>query len=127
MEQVDAVHTPGMISKQIKWIVPDSIGTTYATHLLVQQQGSEFRLFFFEAELPLITGTQEEQMQAYQDLPEVNARCVAKVVMTADNIGLATNNMIESLNRFNTLVLAAQEKAQENARQPEHAEQPATS
>lgn len=38
------------IPKPIEWVIPDSIRTDHATHLVVQQQGTEFILFFFEAD-----------------------------------------------------------------------------
>jgi hypothetical protein len=94
------------LSLPIKWIIPDSIRTDHATHLVVQQQGSEFTLFFFEAEVPLITGTAEEQARAYKDLKEIQAKCVGKIVMSAENIGPAANSLIESLNKFNSMLMA---------------------
>jgi hypothetical protein len=42
--EINALLT--QVSKPIKWVVPDSIRTDHATHLIVQQQGSEFTFLF---------------------------------------------------------------------------------
>ena len=86
--------------KPIQWVIPDSVRTDHATHLVVQQQGTEFMLFFFEMETTLLTGTLEEQLAAYKDLPTQKAKCVAKVVMSVENVGQATNSLMEALNKM---------------------------
>src|SRR2546425_12947551 len=101
MEQQDLQTIIEHVSKNVKWVIPDSTRTDHATHLVVQQQGSEFTFLFFELESLLFTGSLEEQLAAYKDLPHTTAKCVAKIVMSAENTALAANNLIESLNRFN--------------------------
>lgn len=115
MQQPDVNDLIMSVSKPIKWVVPDSIRTEHATNIVVQQRGSEFTILFFEVEPPLFTGTPEEQAAQYKGLEEVTAKCVAKVVMSAENTMEATNNLIEGINRFNMMVLRAA-KGQENAR-----------
>lgn len=113
MQQPDVNDFILSVSKPIRWVIPESIRTTHATNLVVQQRGSEFTLLFFEVESPLFTGTPEEQAAQYKNLEEVTARCVAKVVMSAENATEATNNLIESINRVNMMLQAM--KGQENA------------
>ncbi len=112
MQQAEGSSFVANISKPIKWVIPDTIRTDHATHLVVQQQGSEFLLFFFETKTILFSGTPEEQIAAYQNLPELEAKCVAKIVMGVENTMLAVNNFIESVNRFNIMIQEA--KGQEN-------------
>ncbi len=126
MDLYEASREITQMSKPIKWLVPDSIRTDHATHLVVQQQGSEFTLLFFELQAPIITGTLEEQVAAYKELPFTEAKCISKIVMSAENMTVATNNLIEVLNRF-TAVLQANAKGQEDASIPEHSELPTTS
>src|SRR5712692_1550655 len=118
MQQPDMNNLVTSIPKPLKWIIPDALTTDHATNLIVQQQGSEFTFLFFDAESILFTGTQEEQLKAYQELPEVKAKCIAKIVMSAENAMEAANNVIESINRFNLLLQVA--KGQENARRETH-------
>ena len=114
MEQQDLQTTISHLPKAIKWLVPDSIRTDHATHMIVQQQGSEFTFLFFETTMPLFMGPPEEQIEAYKALEYIEAKCVAKVVMSAENATLGANNLIESINRFNMMMLQAA-KGQENA------------
>ncbi len=100
--------------KPIKWVIPDTVRTDHATHLVVQQQGSEFTLLFFEVQQPLFMGTPEEQLAAFEEMPYTEARCISKVVMSAENAAEATNNLVQSLNRLNEL-LVAQMKGTGNA------------
>lgn len=114
MQQPDMSNLIAQLPKPLKWIVPDTIRTDHATHLVVQQQGSEFTFLFFETESLLFTGTPEEQIAQYEKLPAVNAKCIAKIVMSPEHATEATNNLIESINRFNAMMLQAL-KGQENA------------
>lgn len=114
MQQPDVSDLVTSTPKPIKWIVPDTLRTDHSTHLVVQQQGSEFTFLFFETESLLFSGTPEEQTTEYQALPEVKAKCVARVVMSAENAVEAANNLVESVNRFNTMLLQAA-KGQKNA------------
>jgi hypothetical protein len=86
--------------KPIQWVIPDSIRTDHATHLVVQQQGTEFLLFFFEMETELFTGTLEEQLAAYKELSSQKAKCVAKLVMSLENVGQAAHGLVEALNKI---------------------------
>ena len=114
MEQQELQDTLTQLPKTIKWVVPDSIRTDHATHLIVQQQGSEFTFLFFEAAAPLFMGPPEEQIAAYKALEYIEAKCVAKVVMSAENATLGANSLIENLNRYHSMVQQAM-KGQENA------------
>ncbi len=107
MEQQELQDTLTQLPKAIKWVVPDSIRTDHATHLIVQQQGSEFTFLFFEAAAPLFMGPPEEQIAAYKALEYIEAKCVAKVVMSAENATLGANNLIENLNRHHSMVQQA--------------------
>ncbi len=109
--EINALLT--QVPKPIKWVVPDSIRTDHATHLIVQQQGSEFTFLFFETESLLYSGTPAEQIAAFENLPEIKAKCGAKIVMSAENATVAANNLIESVTRFNVMLQAV--GGQENA------------
>jgi hypothetical protein len=111
MEQQDLQTIIEHVSKNVKWVIPDSIRTDHATHMVVQQQGSEFTFLFFETASPLFMGSVEEQIAAYNALNYVEAKCVAKVIMSAENATLAANNLISSLNRYHSGQLAPKGQA----------------
>jgi hypothetical protein len=113
MDQREASESTSQIPKLIKWIIPDSIRTDHATHIVVQQQGSEFVLLFFEVQTPIFSGTPEEQLAAFQELRFTEAKCISKIVMSAENMAAGVSNIIEGLNRLNAMLLAS--KGQDNA------------
>ena len=100
MNQSDEHKTMTETPKQIKWAIPDSIRTDHATHIVLQQQGSEFVWLFFELQGPVLMGTLEEQLREYHKLASIEARCVAKIVMSVENITLAAKDFLEVLSRF---------------------------
>ncbi|SRR6266446_670242 len=113
MDQREINEATAQISKPIKWIIPDSIRTDHATHLLMQQQGSEVVLLFFELQGPVLTGTPEEQLATYKELTSIEAKCVAKLVMSRENVNLVASSFIEVLSRSHTMEL--DKEGQENA------------
>jgi hypothetical protein len=76
--------------KPVKWTGYESLRTEHATHLMVQSHGSELTLLFFELQPPFTTGTPEEQADQTAKLPHVEAKCVAKLVMSAPNAAQAS-------------------------------------
>ncbi len=114
MNQREISETIAQMSKPIKWVIPDFIRTDHATHLLVQQQGSEFTLLFFEVQTPILTGTPEEQLTVLQEIAFAEAKCVSRIVLSIENMPLVVTNLIEAWNRFNEMLLATT-KGQENA------------
>lgn len=105
--------TPAQIAKPIKWIIPNTIRTDHATHLIVQQQGSEFTLLFFEARSPIFLGTPEEQIAAMEQLEHVEATCVSRIVMSVENVPLAANHFMQVVNNAIVQFTKEQENASE--------------
>src|SRR5712691_3082368 len=114
MDQYETSKAIAQMSKPIKWVIPDFIRTDHATHLLVQQQGSEFTLLFFEVQTPILMGTLEEQLAALQEIDFAEAKCVSRIVLSVENMPLVATNLIEAWNKFNEMLLATT-KGQENA------------
>src|SRR5438105_2578785 len=98
MDEREALAELAQIAKPIKWVVPDSIRTDHATHLLVQQQGTEFTLLFFEVRSPIFTGTPEEQVASLHQLENIEAACVSRIVMSVEHVPLAATQFMEVVN-----------------------------
>jgi len=90
--------------KPVKWTGYESLRTEHATHLVVQSHGSELTLLLFEFQPPFTTGTPEEQAAQIEKLPHVEAKCVAKIVMSVPNAAQASDILSEQLCHFNSLV-----------------------
>ena len=93
--------------KPVKWTGYESLRTEHATHLVVQSHGSELTLLFFEYQPPLMVGTPEEQAAQIEHLPHVEAKCVAKLVMSAPNAAQASGVLSGQLSHFNVAVQEA--------------------
>ena len=97
-----------------KWTGYEYLRSEHATHLVIQSHGSEFTLLFFELQPPFTTGTPEEQAAQMEKLPHIEAKCVAKIVMSAPNAAQASDIFSEQLGHFKLAVQEAM-KAAKNA------------
>lgn len=93
------------VSKPLKWTNYDSIKSEHVTHLVVQQHAGEFTLYFFEVQQPFTTGTPQEQALQLQELPYVEAKCIAKFIMSAPNAMEAEKVLKEQLDNLRNLLL----------------------
>ncbi len=104
-------HQRRSMPKPVKWTGYESLRTEHATHLIVQSHGSELTLMFFEYQPPLTVGTPQEQAAQIEQLPHVEAKCVAKLVMSAPNAAQASNVLSEQLEHFKLAVEEAMKSA----------------
>ena len=84
----------------INWKVPESIQTLHATNVVIQQRGTEFHLHFFEVIPPIVVGTSQEQAQAYHQMEFVDGKCVARIVLSLENMQGFIQAINESMNNF---------------------------
>ena len=67
---------------QLKFVVPPEVTTAFANQLVVQMDDlGQVHISFFEIRPPLILGDEKERLQKLDEINEVEARCVARVVM----------------------------------------------
>src|SRR5690348_3816812 len=64
--------------------IPDNIQSRYTNNILVQFGQFEFNIFFFEMQLPLLSGSPEENKAKLESLGAVQAQCVSKVVLSPE-------------------------------------------
>lgn len=63
-----------------KWHVPENIITRFASNMIIQTIENEFKISFFEINPEVHFGPSEPPPR------EVEARCVASVIVTADRL-----------------------------------------
>jgi hypothetical protein len=97
-------HQRRPMPKPVKWTGHESLRSEHATHLVIQSHGSEFTLLFFELQPPFTIGKPEEQAAQMEQLPHVEAKCVAKIVMSAPNAAQASDMLSEQLEQFKLAV-----------------------
>ena len=75
----------GVFTKEIKIKrnFPDNLQSYFVSNLVVQHQPDSFILSFFEVWPPAILGdTEDEKAEAIEAIDHVDAKCVARLVLT---------------------------------------------
>ena len=95
--------TKGVTKKEVRlrWVFPDNLQSYYVTNLVVQHQPSAFIISFFEAWPPVIIGpTNEEKKKALQEVDSVEAKCVARLVVSPENMSSFVKVMADNLDSY---------------------------
>ena len=111
MDEKNTNHQSRPMSKPVQWTGYESQKSEHATHLMIQSHGSEFTLLFFELQPPFTIGTPEEQAAQTEQLPHVEAKCVAKIVMSAPNATQASDALAGQMEQFKLAVQEAMNAA----------------
>jgi len=86
------------ISKKVKIerVYPDDLRSHFVSSILVQHQPDFFILSFFELWPPAILGeSNEEEKAALEAVDHVDAKCVARLVVTPDKM----RDFVEAMSR----------------------------
>jgi hypothetical protein len=70
----------------IDWIVPPDLQAEYATNVLAQHGEHEFFLLFFQAQPPIILGEKEERQKQVNELRQIPAKCIAKIIISPERV-----------------------------------------
>jgi hypothetical protein len=70
----------------LKHVFPDDLRSIFANVFAVQGDGPDFRLLFFQARPPLIIPEAPGSREAFEQLKEIPALCVAEIVVSAARI-----------------------------------------
>lgn len=66
---------------RIDWWIPDNEPLHFANQMLVQFDGTDFYLSFFELRPPTVLGSAEEKLEAIKSMESIRAKCVSRVVV----------------------------------------------
>jgi hypothetical protein len=69
----------------IKWNIPDNIITRFANNVVIQKIENVFKISFFETKPDILLGNLQDTIST-----EVQADCVASIVMTPDKLAKLT-------------------------------------
>jgi hypothetical protein len=90
------------ISLPINWHVPDTIQSRYATNVIVQPGQYEFIISFFEAQPPILMGDPEENRAKLEQLGAVQAECVGRIIVAAEQMPAVIAALQTSLDAYRT-------------------------
>src|SRR3990172_3689638 len=93
-------NKPKVIEKKVRVIrkYPDDLQSHIVDNLVVQHQPDRFVLSFFEVWLPAMLAESDEEFQGQVDsLESVEAKCVARLVVTPQRMREFVNAMTKNL------------------------------
>jgi hypothetical protein len=101
-------------SVEIKRIFPDNLQSHFVQNVVAQAQLDCFILSFFELWPPvIITDTEEEEHQAIQALTSIDAKCVARIVLTPAKMQETIDVLTENMRKHKEKLKAIQEASEE--------------
>jgi len=93
--------------KQVRIVrkYPDDLQSYYASHIVVQHEPDRFILSFFEVWPPaIIAETDEEKQQLLESIDSVEAKCVARIIMSPNRMEEFLRLANDSFSRFESLI-----------------------
>ena len=85
MSEIEQEQQPSdEIALPIEWHCPEGIQSRYANNVLVQQGPYEFIISFFETQIPMLSGTPQENKAKLRDMGAIRAECVSKIVVSPE-------------------------------------------
>lgn len=89
----------------LKRAYPDDLDSHFVSNIVVQHQHDHFIVSFFEVWPPLILGeTAEERREALDAIQEVEAKCVARLVVTPARMREFIDTLSENWDRYQRAV-----------------------
>jgi len=92
----------------LKFEVPDSIISRYATNFVAQHTPNEFVLSFYEVCPPVLLGSSEENRQQLEEMGYIAASCVARLILSPSGMRELIGVLEANLERY--------EQSMENSR-----------
>lgn len=93
-QEIQRVNIP------VEWHIPDQIESRYATNVLVQAGQNEIVISFFETQLPILTGTPEENAARLEQLASIRANCIGRIIVAPDLVPNIISALQTGLNAY---------------------------
>lgn len=80
-----------IVTLRVDWHFPENVQSRYANNMLVQSGQFEFTIAFFEMQIPMLSGTPEENKARLEEMGSIKAECVSKIILSPELVpGLIT-------------------------------------
>lgn len=90
---------------RIERTYPEDLQSHFVSNVVVQHQPDVFILSFFEVWPPTILGdTDKEKQKALEAVDRVEAKCVARLVLTPSKMREFVETMAENLQNYETMM-----------------------
>ena len=91
---------PTGISLRIDWHIPEGTPSSYANNVLVQAGQYEIVISFFEAQIPVLLGTPEENKRKLEELGSIQAELVSRMVVSPEFVPVLINALETGLENY---------------------------
>mgnify|MGYP001592478786 CR=1 FL=1 len=107
--------TEQVVRKQLKIVrkYPDGLQSYFVDNIVVQHQPDRFILTFFEVWPPAVVGDPAEQKAELDSIDSVEAKCVARLVLTPKTMRQLAKLVAENLANYEKLMQKLQEAGEE--------------
>lgn len=96
----DPDDKPIHLQVPIRYHYPDNLTTHFVNNLIIQHEPESFVISFFESFKPPILGnTREERLAKMEAIEYLDAKCVARIVVTPAAMREFVSAMADNLNR----------------------------
>jgi hypothetical protein len=86
------------IELPIEWHVPDGFVSRFANHMVIQTDGRDFFLSFFEIIPPIVVG--DDADQKVKEMVSIRANCVARVIIPKERIHAFVETLNKNVGKF---------------------------
>ncbi|SRR6266446_5688319 len=80
----EAEQEPVDITLPVEWHFSEHVQSRYANNVLVQNGQYEFVISFFEMQIPMLSGTPEENKAKLKEMGSIRAECVSKIILSPE-------------------------------------------
>ena len=88
------------INIPIDWHVPNDFQSQYASNVFVQAGEYEIIISFFQAQLPILAGTPEENIAKIRELGAIQANCVGRMIVNPELVPKIINVLQDTLDKY---------------------------
>ncbi len=94
----------GFVQVKLEYKYPEDLQTHFVTNVVIQHQPDFFALSFFEVIPPaVLVKTPEEKRSVLEALDHIDAKCVARIVVSPEKMVEFAKAMNDNLSNYQTM------------------------
>jgi hypothetical protein len=110
MSDIDQESQSTSINIPVNWDIPEGFPSPYASNMFAQAGEYEIILSFFQAKLPLLTGTPEENKAKLEGLESIPAECVSRIIVNPELVPKIIKALQTTYNAYTAVKLNERSK-----------------
>ena len=91
---------PELVALPLAREIPSGQIGVLSNHFVIQHDGPEFHLLFFQTQPPIVLAdTEEERRKALEEIQSVRSVCIARIIVSAERLPSIISAMQENLEK----------------------------